>query len=80
MADSKVFGTQLKAERKKQGLTVQMVADSCNISRSYLTLIENGQRLPGKKNIPKIAIALKVKTAVVLNWYLEDIAHTIRKL
>ena len=69
----KLFREQLRAERKKQNMTVQALADLCGISRSYITLMESGTRMPGKKNIPKIAAALKLKTAVVLNWYLEDI-------
>lgn len=73
------FGEKFKEERKKQGLTVQMIAESCGISRSYITLIENNKRLPGEKIIPKIAEALSLKTVVVLNWYLEDVSHRMHK-
>lgn len=73
------FGKQIKEERKKQGLTVQTIAKACGISRSYITLIENGRRLPGKKIIPKIAVALHLEIAVVLNWYLKDIGQNIHK-
>ncbi|MEO8581426.1 MAG: helix-turn-helix transcriptional regulator [Patescibacteria group bacterium] len=76
---NKSFGEQLRVERKKNGFTVQMIASACGTSRSYITLIENGKRLPGKKVIPKIALALHLKTAVVLNWYLEDISHRMKK-
>lgn len=69
----KVFGARLRKERKKQQLTVEMVAKACGTSRSYITLIENGKRLPGKKILPKIADALQLDITVVLNWYLEDI-------
>lgn len=75
----KFFGENLREERKKQGLTVQMVATACGTSRSYITLIENDKRMPGKKIIPKIAAALGVKTATVLNWYLEDVSRKIKK-
>lgn len=73
------FGQLLRKERKKQGLTVQMVAEICGTSRSYITLIENGHRMPGKKVLPKIAAALQIKTVVVLNWYLEDIGQKMKK-
>ena len=76
----KLFGEQLRGERERQGLTVQAVADSCGTSRSYISLIENGKRLPGKKVLPKIAVALGVKTVVVLNWYLEDLRLQLGKL
>lgn len=75
----KLFGEHLRIERKKQNLTVQMVAESCGISRSYITLIENGMRSPGKKILPKIAAALNIKTSEVLNWYLEDISQKLKK-
>lgn len=71
------FGQQLRRERKKQDLTVQMVAEACGTSRSYITLIENDLRLPGKKILPQIAIALNIKTSVVLNWYLEELRHKL---
>ena len=74
-----IFGAELRKERIKKGLTVLKVARACGLSRSYITLIENGLRLPGKKNISKIAAALKVKTGVVLNWYLEDISQKLKK-
>lgn len=69
----KSFGELLRAERKKQSLTVQTVAKVCGVARSYITLIENNKRLPGEKILSKIAVALQVKTTVVLNWYLEDL-------
>ena len=76
---SKLFGKQLQKERKRQGLTAEKVAKACGISRSHVTLIESGKRLPGKKNIHKIALALHIDTGVVLNWYLECISQKIQK-
>lgn len=67
------FGIQLRKERKKLGLTMQVFSEACGTSRSYITLIENGKRLPGKNILPKIAVALKLKNSIVLGWYLEDI-------
>jgi len=75
----KLFGEQLRKERKKRGLTALMMAKAWGVSRSYVTLIENGKRLPSKKNIRKIAVAMRIQTGVVLNWYLEDIAQKIKK-
>lgn len=75
---NKLFGEQLREGRKDLGLTVQMIAEKCGVSRSYITLIENGQRLPGKKVLPKIAPALGLENSTVLNWYLEDIREKLR--
>lgn len=76
---NKLFGEQLREERKKQGLTVQKVANASGTSRSYITLIENGKRQPGKKILPKIAAALNLKPAIVLHWYLENLTERIKK-
>lgn len=73
------FGEQMRRERKKQKLTADMVARACGTSRSYITLIENGKRLPGKKILPKLAVALNLKITVVLNWYLEDVSQKLQK-
>ena len=71
------FGQKLRSERKNQDLTTQDLANKIGVSRSYITLIETGKRLPGKKNISKIALALGLKNSTVLNWYLE---HLRKKL
>ncbi len=47
------FGQQLRKERKKQGLTTEVIAKASGVSRSYITLIENGKRLPGRKKMVK---------------------------
>lgn len=73
------FGTNLKNTRIKLKMTAEMVAKICGTSRSYITLMENDKRLPGKKVLPKIATALNLKTVVVLNWYLEDVSQKMRK-
>jgi transcriptional regulator with XRE-family HTH domain len=72
------FGKNVRVERKKQGMSTQTLAEACGVSRSYLTLIENDMRLPGKKVLPKIAAALKLKKADVLNWYLEDLREKLK--
>jgi len=73
-----LFGKRLFTERKKNKLSAQALAEACSISRSYITLIENGNRLPGKKIIPKIAIALHLKTNIIINWYLEDLREKLQ--
>lgn len=73
------FGTRLRKERKKHSLSTQNIAKMCGVSRSFITLIENNKRLPGKKLLPKIATALNLETKIVLNWYLEDISRKMEK-
>jgi transcriptional regulator with XRE-family HTH domain len=72
------FGERLLKERKKHNLSAQTLAEACGVARSYITLIENGKRLPGRKVIPKIAIALHLKTNIIVNWYLEDLREKLQ--
>lgn len=73
------FGTNLRNNRKNLNMTAEKIAKICGTSRSYITLMENDKRLPGKKVLPKIATALNLKTVVVLNWYLQDVDQKMRK-
>jgi len=72
------FGERLLKERKKHNLSAQALAEICGVARSYITLIENGKRLPGRKVIPKIATALHLKTNIIVNWYLEDLREKLQ--
>jgi len=72
-----LFGKKLYLERKKIHLSAENLAKACDISRSYITLMENGKRLPGKKIILKIAQALHKKPNIIVNWYLEDIREKL---
>ena len=72
------FGEKILYEREKYNLTAQAVAKLCGVSRSYITLIENGKRLPGRKVIPKLAKVLHVKTNIVINWYLEELREKLK--
>lgn len=52
----------------RQKKTQQEIADQCNISKSLLSKIENGQTNSAIATLAKIAAALDVK----LSWLLED--------
>lgn len=67
------FADEFKVQRKKLNLSQEELAKKIGISRAYITMIENGQRLPGKKHLLKIAEAVKVKKQEVINWYLQEL-------
>jgi transcriptional regulator with XRE-family HTH domain len=73
-----LFGDRLYKERKKHNLSAEELAQACGISRSYITLIENGKRLPGRKINPLLAVALHLKTNIIINWYLEDVREKLQ--
>ena len=71
------FAEELSLQRKKLHLSQEDVGKSIGVSRTYITLIENGKRMPSKKHLLKIAEALKVKRHEVINWYLQDLRHKL---
>lgn len=75
---NKSFGQHIRETREELSLTAEMLAQACGVSRSFITLIESGKRMPGKKLLQKLAVALQKNTSEVLNWYLEDLSQKIR--
>lgn len=67
-----LFAENLHAIREKLGLSAEELANRVHVSRSYITLLENGKRQPGKNLLPKIARALKLEKSVVVGWYLAN--------
>lgn len=66
------FAENLRTKREELGLSAEELANRIHISRSYITLLESGKRVPGKSLLPKIARALRVEKALVVEWYLAD--------
>lgn len=66
------FGKNLRIKRRELGLSAEELANRVHVSRSYITLLENGRRRPTKNIITKIAKRLGIKNWVVEEWFLED--------
>lgn len=62
------IGKKIKQLRLRQKKTQQQIADTCNISKSLLSKIENGQTSSAIATLSKISNALDVP----LSWLLED--------
>lgn len=71
------FSEEFSTQRKKLNLSQEEVGKKIGVSRTYITLIENGKRLPGKKHLLKIAEALEVKKYTVINWYLQNLREQL---
>lgn len=54
------------------GLTVGALSQELGVSRSYLTLIENGKRRLSKRRVGKLAKAFRLPKETVYEWYLEQ--------
>ena len=64
------FGQKVKAERAKQGLSQEELAEKANVHRTYIGMIERAEKNITLTNIEKIALALGIEISKLF----EDIA------
>lgn len=63
---------KIKNIRLGLGLTVEDLSQKLGISRSYLTLVENGERRFPRHLVGKLSKALYLTKSTVYDWYLEQ--------
>ncbi|BFU77114.1 helix-turn-helix transcriptional regulator [Arcobacter sp. 15-2] len=56
----KKFGTRIQFLRKKQRISQEELAHICGLHRTYIGMIERGEKNITLKNIEKLANALKL--------------------
>lgn len=66
------LGSAIKKCRTLKGLTKTKLAESAELSISYLTLIERGDREPSMSSIEKIGHALGVPPSILIFLAMED--------
>ena len=57
------FGNNLRALRTKRGISQEHLAESADLHKNMVGLLERGRRNPSLVTITKLAKALKVKPA-----------------
>ncbi|MDO9028754.1 MAG: helix-turn-helix transcriptional regulator [Candidatus Roizmanbacteria bacterium] len=57
----KIFGKNLRANRKKRGFSQEKLADLSGLHRTYISDVERGARNISLENIQKIADSLGIK-------------------
>ena len=60
------LGNRIKSLRKAQHLTQQKLADKVEVSRIYVQALESNRRLPSMKLLQRLAPALNVEVADLL--------------
>jgi transcriptional regulator with XRE-family HTH domain len=55
------FGQKVKAERIKQGLSQEELAEKASVHRTYIGMIERAEKNITLTNIEKIALALGIE-------------------
>lgn len=71
-SNMKNIGLKVKNIRQGLGLTVDNLSQRLGVSRSYLTLIENGKRPLPKQLVRDLAKALHLPKNTVYDWFLEQ--------
>ena len=61
-----IFGTVLRELREKNNLSQEKLAEFCDLDRTYISLLERGQRQPTITTLFKISTALKIKPSVLV--------------
>jgi len=55
------FGQKVRTERLSQSLSQEQLADKAGLHRTYIGMIERGEKNITLQNIGKIAVALRMK-------------------
>ncbi len=66
------IGQVLRAERRKMGLTVAQAASLGGVTRSYLSMVETGQRAPNPEVLVRFTQALQIPADAWLSAFLSD--------
>ena len=73
------FGLTVRRIRLKRGLSQQAVADKSGYHRTYIGLLERGQKSPSLRTIFNIAITLQVKPSDIVKRVDRLVERTERK-
>lgn len=60
---AKRFGTAVRAERERQGVSQERLSDLADLDRTYVSGLERGLRNPTLGSMEKLAHALNVKVS-----------------
>lgn len=87
----KALGHSIRILREARGITAAALAEKIGLSRAYLSLIENGERVPPAVTLEKLAEGLSVDSELLESLVSEvrpssrsertkDLAAAIRRL
>ena len=62
----RAFGLTLRRIRQKRGISQQWLADKSGYHRTYIGMLERGQKSPSLRTIFNVATALQVKPSRIL--------------
>lgn len=72
MLDKKTLGSIIKQKRNEAGMTQDQLSSATNLSRNYISDIENGRYMPSLNSLSKIAICLDIDLNVLKMTEIQD--------
>jgi transcriptional regulator with XRE-family HTH domain len=73
MLNQKTLGAIIKQKRKEAGMTQGQLSTATNLSRNYISDIENGRYTPSLNALSKIAICLDIDLNVLKMTEIQDV-------
>ena len=78
--DAELFGTRLRELRQKRGMRLEDLADAAHMSKTYLSNLEGGVKVPSLTTVVRLAVALDCKvTALVAPFDKVDLRAMLPK-
>ena len=68
----KILGEYIKGIRKEKKSSVKLIAESSEISKSYIDYIESGLREPSPEMLAKIAVSLEISFDTLLKIHQKE--------
>lgn len=62
------FGMRLKAARGREGMTQRELATDAGVDVSYVSLIENGRKLPSLDVLKRLCVAVDATPNGLMGW------------
>lgn len=62
-----LLGSKVKSRRLFIGLTQEKLAEKCSLDRTYISLLERGQRNPSFLTLLKVAKGLEISVSELLH-------------
>ncbi|VUD62391.1 hypothetical protein TDB9533_03031 [Thalassocella blandensis] len=71
MSPEEAFGFILKSARSKKGLSQEQLALNCDLDRTFISMLERGQRQPSLTSILAISTSLEIPANELIRQTLE---------
>ena len=73
---ARAFGLALRAARVERGLTQERLCELCDVDRTYPSLVERGLRCPTLAMLLRLASALRIDPARLINETVQRLPTT----